>query len=205
LTSEKLIVYECSSSVLSCGWEVAKASNEAARVVGEQPGGFMRALTAASAAAQEAHQKDVRDKLIEIHSKTFSTAAAYDNAVMLGGYVAFFALWGGVQQSVTPMCRLLTAGLMAVSLMCYIAWQILQMLTRQFYEFRCAAILKNAHDPVKFNADWLKAGKDFEITGARLMRFWPFLFVPAVLFGFAGAGTLAYNALAVALGWPQLS
>jgi hypothetical protein len=89
--------------------------------------------------------------------------------------------------------------------MCYIAWQILQMLTRQFYEFRCAAILKNAHDPVKFNADWLKTGKDFEITGARLMRFWPFLFVPAVLFGFAGAGTLAYNALAVALGWPHLS
>jgi hypothetical protein len=185
---------------------MAKVSNEAARVVGDQPGPFTRALTAASAAAQEAHQKDICDKLIEIHSKTFSTAAAYDNAVMLGGYVAFFALWGGgVQQSVTPVCRLLTAGLMAISLMCYIGWQILQMLTRQFYEFKCAMILKNAEDPIRFNADWLRAGKDFEIAGARLMRFWPFLFVPAVVLGFAAAGTLGYNALAVVLGWPQLS
>ena len=164
----------------------------------------MRTLTAASAAAQEAHQKDVRDKLIDLNSKTFSTAAAYDNAVMLGGYVAFFALWGGVETSVSPLCRLLTAGLMAVSLMSYIGWNIVQMLTRQFYEFKCAAILKNADHPSRFNAEWVKAAHDFEIASARLMRFWPFLFLPAVVFGFAGAGVLAYSSLAVAFGWPQL-
>lgn len=183
---------------------MSKALSESARVVGGE-GVVMRALTAASVAASEAHQKDVRDKLIEIHSKTFSTAATYDNAVMLGGYVAFFALWGGVEQNVTPVCRLLTAGLMAISLMCYIGWQVLQMLTRQSYEFKCAAILQNANDPVRFNTEWIETGKEFQIKGARLMRFWPLLFVPALVLGFIAAGTLGYNALAVVLGWPQLT
>jgi hypothetical protein len=184
---------------------MAETTSESANVVGSQQGSFTRALTAASAAAQEAHQKDIRDKLIDLHSKTLSTAAAYDNAVMLGGYVAFFALWGGVEGSVTPICRLVTAGLMAISVMCYIGWQILQMLTRQFYEFKCAAILKNADAPAQFNADWVKAGQDFEIAGAKLMRFWPILFVPAVVLGFSAAGVLGYNALAIALKWPQFT
>lgn len=184
---------------------MSKASSDAAEVIGTQPRGLMAALSAASVAAQEAHQKDVRDKLIDLHGKTFSTAAAYDNAVMLGGYVAFFALWGGVEQSLPQVCRLLTVGLMSISLMCYIGWNIMQMLTRQFYEFQCASILKNANDPPRFNAEWVKAGQDFEIKSARLMRFWPFLFVPAVVLGFTAAGLIGYNALAVAFDWPQLT
>jgi hypothetical protein len=99
---------------------MAKANKEAANLVsgenatsaGQKSGTLMAALTASSAAAQEAHQKDVRDKLIELSGKTFSTAAAYDNAVMLGGYVAFFALWSGTQANLSAACRLVTAGLL---------------------------------------------------------------------------------------------
>lgn len=184
---------------------MSKVAIDAANVIAHQPGGLTRTLMGASAAAQEAHQKDICDKLIELHSKTHTTAAAYDNAVMLAGYVAFFALWAGVDESITLTWRLVTVCLMAISLMCYMGWQVLQMLTRQFYEFKCTAILKSVDDPARFNADWVKASQDYEIAGARLMRFWPILFLPSVVLGFAAAGTLGYNALAIVLGWPQLT
>lgn len=166
---------------------------------------LMQALRRASANADEAHQREVRDKLIELHSKTYSTAAAYDNAVILAGYVAFFALWGGVQADVSSVCRLVTVGLMGISLTCYIGWQVLQMLTRQWFEWKCAAIFKMANDPARFNAEWIKAAQDYDIAAARLLRFWPFLFVPALISGFAAATTLSYNALALILEWPQLT
>lgn len=184
---------------------MTKVTQETATAVGQKSGGLMAALSASAAAAQEAHQKDVRDKLIELNSKTFSTAAAYDNAVMLGGYVAFFALWSGVQGNVSAVCRLLTVALMAISLMCYMGWQIIQMLTRQWYEWKCASILNAANDASRFNAAWLKAAREYEIANGRLFRFWPFLFVPAVALGFFAAGLLAYNALAIVLRWPQLT
>lgn len=176
-----------------------------AKEVKTESGGLMRALSAASAAAQEEHQKDVQNKLIDLQSKSTSSAAAYDSAVMLGGYVAFFALWGGVEQNVTTTCRLLTAGMMCVSLVCYMAWQVLQMLTRQWFEWKLVAVFNQARDPPKFNSEWLKVSQEHGIATAKVMRFWPWLFVPALLFGLAGAITLSYNALAVVLQWPQLT
>jgi hypothetical protein len=124
---------------------------------------------------------------------------------MLAGYVAFFALWGGIQESLSPTASLVTVALMGVSLMCYLAWQIIQMLTRQWFEWKCVAMFKSANDPPRFNAGWMKANQDLEIATAKLMRFWPYLFLPALVLGFAGGVTLTYNALAVVIGWPQLT
>jgi hypothetical protein len=165
----------------------------------------MRALTAASIAAQEAHLKDVCDKAIELQSKSTSTAAAYDNAVMLAGYVAFFALWSGVKDELTSICRLVTVGVIGISLVCYLSWQILQMLSRQWFEWRLVGVLKLANDPARFNADWIRVSQDYEKASIKVMRFWPWLFVPALVFGLAGGITLSYNALAVVFGWPELT
>jgi len=186
--------------------ELSKANVDSATVVGEpRSGGLGSALRAASIAAQEAHQKDVRDKLIDLHSRTFSTAAAYDNAVMLAGYVAFFALWGGVYETLTPVCRLFTVALMGLSLMCYLGWQILQMLTRQWFEWNCVGVFKLADEPARFNDAWMKETQKHEVATARLMRFWPYLFVPAVVLGFGGGIMLTYNSLAIVFGWPQFT
>jgi hypothetical protein len=184
---------------------MSKATSEAAKVVGSQPGPFTRALTAASAAAQDAYQKDLQSKLIELQSKSTSTAAAYDNAVMLGGYLAFFALWSGVQQSVTITCRLVTVGMMGVSLVCYLGWQILQMVTRQWFEWKLLDVFKAANEPAKFNCEWERVSHDYGIATAKTMRFWPWLFIPALVFGITAGITLSYNALAVVFGWSQLT
>ena len=172
---------------------------------GSGPRPLTRALQAASAKAADDHEKDVRDKLIKLHHDVYSGAAAYDNGVILAGYVAFFALWSGINDDVSSLCRLVTVALMGASLICYIAWHILQMLTRQRFEFKFAEVFNSAvADPQRFNREWNDAAQRQQIAMARLMRFWPFLFVPAVVLGLLGGGVLTYNALAVILTWPEL-
>lgn len=166
--------------------------------------GLSRAMAGAAKNAEEKHQKDVRDKLIELHTEAFSSAAAYDNAVILAGYVAFFALWAGSAQDVSQLARLVTVSLMGMSLMFYIAWHIMQMLTRQRYEWKLAEAFNFADDPQRFNRMWTETSQKQQIATARLMRFWPWIFVPAVVLGFLAGGILSYNAVAVILHWPQL-
>jgi hypothetical protein len=184
---------------------MSKVSTDAAKIVGAQPGGLMRALTAASAAAQEAHQKDIQDKLIELNSQTYSSAASYDNVVIIAGYAAFFTLWAGVNKDVTPYCRVVTVTLMGTSLLFYIAWHMLQMLTRQSHEFKRAGVFKHMQDSARFNAEWVSATQAQEVAFQRILRLWPWLFIPSLVLGFGGGIVLTYNALAVALGWPQLT
>lgn len=164
-----------------------------------------RALQEASKDVEERHEQEVRDKLIKLQSEAYSSAMAYDNAVILAGYVAFFALWAGVNQDISSLARLLTVALMAGSLMLYIAWHILQMLTRQRFEWKLAAVFNFADDAPRFNREWIETTQRMNIAVARLMRFWPWIFVPAVVLGFLAAGVLSYSALAVILGWPQIA
>ena len=166
--------------------------------------GLMQALKDASKKAAEDHEKEVRDKLIEYHGDIYSGAAAYDNGVILAGYVAFFALWSGVTIDVSALCRLATVAFMGVSLMLYMSWHILQMVTRQRYEFKFADAFNYSNDAVRFNREWNEIAQQQNIATARLMRFWPWIFIPCVALGFLGGALLTYNALALTLGWPQL-
>lgn len=167
-------------------------------------GAWSRVLAGAAKGAQEKHQKDVRDKLISLHSDAYSSAAAYDNGVILAGYVAFFALWAGSAEDVSQLARLVTVSLMGASLMFYMAWHIIQMLTRQRYEWKLAEAFNFATDPERFNRMWTETSQEQQIATARLMRFWPWIFVPAVVLGFLAGGILSYSAVAVVLHWPQM-
>jgi hypothetical protein len=150
------------------------------------------------------HAKDVRDKAIDFQARIYSSAAAYDNGVVIAGYVAFFALWAGSNKDVSHLCRLVTVALMGTSLICYMAWHILQMFTRQKSEFKLAEVFNHADDPERFNRDWLKVTQDRDIALMRTLRFWPFLFVPAVAFGLLAGVVLTYSVLAPIVGWPAL-
>jgi hypothetical protein len=185
---------------------LSKVTGEAAKVVGDdKPKGLTAAIMAAGTAAQKAHLEDARDKAVALQAEVFSKAAAYDNGVILAGYVAFFALWAGSNKDVSHLCRLVTVALMGTSLLCYMAWHILQMLTRQTYEFKLANVMKLVGDAKRFNEEWAKTLIEEQRALVRIMRFWPFLFVPAVGLGFLAGGILTYNSLAVIFGWPQLA
>jgi hypothetical protein len=156
---------------------------------------------------QEAKVRDaekVRERFITFSSDSYGHAAAYDNAVIIAGYAAFFALWSGVATDITPLARLVTVVLMCASLMLYISWHMIQMLTRQRYDRARAATFAHRDDPKTFDALWQQVEQERGIALQRTLRFWPFIFLPSLAFGFASAVTLTYNALAVILGWPQL-
>lgn len=183
-----------------------KITVEAAKAVGDdKPRGLTAAIMAAGTSTQKAHLEDARDKAVALQAEVFSKAAAYDNGVILAGYVAFFALWAGSSKDVSQLCRLVTVALMGTSLLCYMGWHVLQMLTRQTYEFKLAKVMKLVGDAKRFNEEWAKTMIEEQRAMVQIMRFWPFLFVPAVGFGFIAGGVLTYNSLAVIFDWPQLA
>jgi hypothetical protein len=183
---------------------MSKVSGDIGSVAGTMSRQPSQTVVRASISPAEDQQKDIRDKLIKFHNDTYGAASAYDNGVILAGYVAFFALWAGVNADLSPLCRLVTVGLMGASLLLYMTWHILQMLTRQRYEFKCAAVAEHADQPARFNEEWVKAAQDHQIASIRILRFWPWIFVPSVILGFLAGGILSYNAPAVILGWPEL-
>lgn len=180
---------------------MSKVSKDVGSIAGIVAGGR---VIAGSVGLPADHQKEIRDKLIKLHSDTYGAASAYDNGVILVGYVAFFTLWAGVNGDLSPLSRLTTVALMGASLMLYMTWHILQMLTRQRYEFKCAAAARLTDQPALFNEAWVKAAQEHQLAAIRLLRFWPWIFVPSVALGFLAGGVLSYNALAVILGWPEL-
>lgn len=166
--------------------------------------GLADTIRAAGARAAEEHQKTVRDRLIAYYADAYGHAAAYDSVIIVAGYAAFFALWSAVTEDISTAARLVTVALMGGSLLFYIAWHIIQMLTRQKSEWRRAAAFRFHDDPTRFNAEWIAIDQAQSKNELRVMRLWPWIFIPAVALGFAGGGLLAYHALAAVLGWPQL-
>jgi uncharacterized membrane protein YedE/YeeE len=163
------------------------------------------ALKAAGERAAEEHQKLIRDRRIKYASDLYGYASAYDNAVVIAGYAAFFALWAGTAGDIDRFARLVTVGMMGISLMCYISWQFAQMLTRQKFEFEKVATFKFEQDAARFNEAWADIERRHENAQNQAMRFWPWFFLPSVALGMLAGLTLSYNALAVAFGWPQLT
>jgi cbb3-type cytochrome oxidase subunit 3 len=163
------------------------------------------ALQRASENAQQKHQKEVRDKLIQHVADTYSYASVYDNAIIVGGFAAFFALWGGTSGDIARFPRLVTVSLMGLALLLYITWHMLQMLARQKFEHERAGAFALMNDPQAFNERYIDIDQRQAIAFQRILRLWPFIFVPSVVFGFAGGGLLAYSALAAAFSWPQLT
>jgi hypothetical protein len=158
-----------------------------------------------AAEAEEREAEKVRDRLIALSSEAYGHAAAYDNAVVVAGYAAFFALWSGVANDITPTARLITVALMGASLVLYITWHMIQMLTRQYWDRALGATFAHVGNPMTFDQLYLEVDQKRGIALQRTLRFWPYIFVPSLAFGMGGAVTLSYNALAVVLGWPQLT
>jgi hypothetical protein len=142
----------------------------------------------------------LRERYVKFSSESFGHAAAYDNVVVIAGYAAFFALWSAVAKDISPLARLTTVSLMGASLMLYITWHMIQMLTRQRYDRQRAAAFAHQNDPEVFDRVWQDVERRRGIAMQQTLRFWPFVFVPSLFCGFAGGATLTYNALATVFG-----
>lgn len=152
----------------------------------------------------EEHQRKVMERKIEYAGAIYGFAAAYDNSVMVAGYVAFFALWAGVADDLHRTTRLVTVALMAFSLIVYLGWQIFQMMVRQIHEAKQLNAFAWEDDPARFNAAWDAERRRYDVAMNKAMRIYPWVFGAALISGFGAAAVLSYNAAAAVFGWPQL-
>jgi hypothetical protein len=165
-------------------------------------GNLREAIELAASKAQEEHQKVVRDRIITLNSQVFGAAATYDQVIVLAGYAAFFALWSGVAKDVSHTLRLAAVALMGISLMLYIAWTVMQMITRQRYEYERAALFAFAQDAPRFNQAWVETDARAGSAQMKLLRWWPWIFVPSLALGVIAGAVLTYSALAGLFSWP---
>jgi hypothetical protein len=167
---------------------------------------LQEALKASANEAAKAQAELLKERYIEFHSALFSSTSKYDNAVILGGFAAFFALWAGTAGDIPRFARLITVALMGLSLMVYIGVTVGQMLLRQFHvEWKRGDVFeKYASDAVAFNKEWAKIDKSYNEKLGKLLRPFVMGFWVSLGSGFAAGLLLTYSALAVAFGWPVL-
>ena len=163
------------------------------------------ALRLSGQKAREEALRELEKRQLDYHASLYSTTTTYDNAVILAGFAAFFALWSGTAQDIPSFARLVTVALMGVSLMAYIAVTIAQMLLRQFHlEWKQSRLFVPPVDLDGFEAANAKILEDYHrrqasLEPVALAGFWLSLFT-----GFLAACLLTYSALAVAFEWPVL-
>lgn len=58
----------------------------------------------------------------------YSSAMAYTNAVVIAGYVAFFAIWSYTKEFIPPWAMQATAALMGASALVFVAFEIYKMI-----------------------------------------------------------------------------
>ena len=59
----------------------------------------------------------IYERRLKFTEASWDKASAYDTAITVAGYAAFFGLWGGVSGDVSSAARNATAALMGLSLL----------------------------------------------------------------------------------------
>lgn len=131
------------------------------------------------------------DMMVALNADIFEKAAAYDSAIMIGGFAAFFALWSGVAEHLGKTIVLVSGVLMMVSVLLYVIWHIYRMLVHQRAQRRYAAIVEANLQPAAFEAQWEAARVIAKRESVILLSHWPFIYWPCVATGIGAAAVLA--------------
>ena len=146
----------------------------------------------------------IYERRLKLVESSWDKASAYDTAITVAGYAAFFGLWSGVADDVSPAARTLTAALMGVSLLLYISWTLLVMITRHSYDREFVGTIAKSQEPIDAINDWdtIERKKIRALIGVQ--SFWMPVFGTAVLTGLSGALLLTYSCLSRAFGLPTI-
>lgn len=126
---------------------------------------------------------------------TYQKGREYTNFIIVAGYAAFFALWTDVAKDIDRESRLLSGGLLGLSLVLFIAWEIVKMATNA----REGRLLSEAIWGASSRDDLANRSRNAErqINAADMFvhDLWPAIFIPTVLSGLVGALVLVLAAL----------
>ena len=115
--------------------------------------------------ADEAKLKERMDDFIKSQLQIFDKLDAYSKAIMLGAYAGLFAIWSFAKDGLTARTTEWVAILAGISLLIYISWEIVGMVSR--------AVRHHQFNPLinKSPSEFFKALDDLRLTErSRMIR-----------------------------------
>jgi hypothetical protein len=159
-------------------------------------GEILDPVRAAELALVEAELHD--DKMIaQLHYMVgiYARGRDYTNFIIAGGYAAYIAVWTGVAQDIPALYRLFSGGLIAISLLAFLSWELVKMV----HLMKEGHIIAAALETPGTRADLASAVQDarnwLEVREVGLHAMWPFAFYISVITGLVGGALLAIAAL----------
>ena len=139
------------------------------------------------------------DKAIEhLHLlvSTFQKGRDYTNFIIAAGYAAFFALWVDVAPDIDREARLLSGGLMAISLVAFIVWELVKAVGVMQEGDRIATAIWRSKSRSELAQRTREAQSQINVADIKREELWPAFFITSTLTGFIAGVVLALAALA---------
>jgi|GEM_PF-2022482 hypothetical protein len=127
---------------------------------------------------------------------TYQKGRDYTNFIIVAGYAAFFALWSDVAKDIDRASRLLSGGLLGLSLVLFITWEIVKMVTNAREGHLLSEAIWGARNREDLALRSRDAERQINLADVFAHDLWPAIFIPTVLSGLVGALVLVIAALA---------
>lgn len=164
-------------------------------------------ITKISAQYQQILEEKQRDETIEIVVKViaeaFDRSTAYANIIILAGYAGFFATWSFVKDYLTERSTIITALLMVLSVIVFVAWEMFKMILGAKDLNRLSHLVPTPPlSPEQFFKRLNRIQNVLQIRKVSLVRYWYVVLTTTVLAGFGAGFILVYNFIAKLTGLP---
>ncbi len=123
------------------------------------------------------------EALLQLNEKLLSHAVNYTNLILVAGYAGFFAFWASLSDKIPAWMFSLSGFLILLSLVLFIAWEIIKSVWQAFHMRRIGKILAGQKGP-KIIAQYEAAFASYQIKTTAV---WVFFLVPTVVTGLGAA------------------
>ena len=119
------------------------------------------------------------DNLLKIQKQEYEDGTKYTQLVLGLGYAAFFTIWSGTRDQLTKIQVVSSAGLMTISLVAYVVFEVQQMILR-------TTRLRRLTDAIAANpaaiGNALQQFNTWEISSyKKAIRFWSVILYPTIV------------------------
>lgn len=137
---------------------------------------------------------EIVEAQIKVVTATFNSAVAYTNLIMLAGYAGFFGLWQLAAEYLSKNEKLWSALLILVSLLLFVAFEVVKMIVIARGVRKKAAILNSpstAGNPERTLAALQSFEKSLDRATKPFMLYWTITTALCVASGLAGVTILS--------------
>lgn len=134
------------------------------------------------------------DKWVTSQAELLTRGRDYTNFIIVAGYAAFFGLWAGLAQDLSSLVRLSAGGLMSISLLLFVSWELVAMHHRIASANRLGRVLSETTYPDDFESKWRQACARNARNEFKFIQLWPWVFYPTCFTGLLGGGILGVAA-----------